>query len=52
MWYKSKMLGVHVLNKKMMSVGEDNNRYQTDRDYEAAYDLIYFSDDRVFNDLF
>jgi len=30
MGYKSKVLGAHVLNPKMMSVGEDNNR-QTDR---------------------
>ena len=29
MGYKSKVLGVHLLYPKMMSVGEDNNR-QTD----------------------
>ena len=26
MGYKSNVVGVHVLNPKMMSVGEDNNR--------------------------
>ena len=30
MGYKSNVVGVNVLNPKMMSVGEDNNR-QTDR---------------------